>query len=599
MLRLSISRLLLAVLLCAAVFLVQSAVARSTLQKAAGDFVTVQGNQLIYKGKPVKLKGLNFYPKDQPWDQMWKRWRGEDARQDLSRARELGVNVLRILVPFQPDTGWTSKTTGEVTPRYLDQLHQVVQMAGELDMKVMIALFDFYDPEEDNWQPGSKAEERQLIYLRTIINAFRDDDRVMAWDLHNEPDNYATWRDEKNPKRVIEWMARMAAEIRRLDPNHLVTVGMAQFDHLFVADNTGSPYLEEPNRGLTPADLSDFLSFHSYNAGNMDWQLHYIKTRSPKPIVLQETGWPSGPPCQTPDYNEERQVALYSIMAEKAHKFDISGVLWWQLWDHPLSSGRETHEEFFGLLRRNGTWKPVMSLFRDGWPGPQAVVGAPPLPSLTRSAYALTNAPIPTPGPTDPNYVPPLWFPETGHSLHAPFREYWRRFGGLEVFGYPLTEQRKEGQYWVQYFERVRMEHHDQAFKQFPDWENMERTVRLRHMIKLTRLGVDRVNKNTGGKGYPKADPLKLPPGATLFPETGHSISGRMAEYWRTHEGITNFGYPLSEEVVEISETDGKPYTVQYFERTRIELHPEHAGTPYEVLLGQMGRELLASKGCK
>jgi hypothetical protein len=597
--RSNLFQLLFAALAYAAIILVPSAFAQPPTQKAPGNFVTVQGDQLIYKGQPIKLKGLNFYPKDQPWDQMWKRWRGEDTRRDLLRARELGVNVLRIMVPFEPDTGWTSKETGQVTPRYLSQLQQMVQMAGELELKVMIVLFDFYDPAEDNWQPGGKAEERHFLYLRTIVNTFKDDDRVMAWDLHNEPDQYVTWREEKDPKRIIEWMARMAAEIRRLDPNHLLTVGMSQFDHLFVADSTGSPYLEEPNRGLTPSDLSDFLSFHSYNAGNMDWQIHYIQTRSPKPIVLQETGWPSGPPCQTPDYSEERQVGLYRIMLEKAHKFDIAGMLWWQLWDLPWPGGRETHEEYFGLLRRDGSWKPVMTLFRDGWPGANAPVGAPPLPSLTTSSYALTNAPTPTPGPTDPTYVPPLWFPETGHSVQGPFRDYWRRFGGLEVFGYPLTEQRREGEYWVQYFERVRMEHHDQAFKEFPDWDNMDKATRLRYMIKLTRLGAERVEKDTNKAGYPKADPTKLAADATYFPETGYSISGRIAEYWRARDGIINFGYPLSEEMVEISKTDGKPYRVQYFERTRIELHPEHAGTPYEVLLGQMGRELLASKGCK
>ena len=33
-------------------------------------------------------------------------------------------------------------------------------------------------------------------------------------------------------------------------------------------------------------------------------------------------------------------------------------------------------------------------------------------------------------------------------------------------------------------------------------------------------------------------------------------------------------------------------FRVQYFERARFEYHPENAGTPYEVLLGQFGRAL-------
>jgi hypothetical protein len=38
---------------------------------------------------------------------------------------------------------------------------------------------------------------------------------------------------------------------------------------------------------------------------------------------------------------------------------------------------------------------------------------------------------------------------------------------------------------------------------------------------------------------------------------------------------------------------------VQYFERGRLEYHPENAGSPYEVLLGQLGTEMLATRGCR
>jgi len=33
---------------------------------------------------------------------------------------------------------------------------------------------------------------------------------------------------------------------------------------------------------------------------------------------------------------------------------------------------------------------------------------------------------------------------------------------------------------------------------------------------------------------------------------------------------------------------------VQYFERARFEYHPEHVA-PYDILLGQFGRQILAS----
>ena len=62
-----------------------------------------------------------------------------------------------------------------------------------------------------------------------------------------------------------------------------------------------------------------------------------------------------------------------------------------------------------------------------------------------------------------------------------------------------------------------------------------------------------------------------------------------MESYWQRYGGLLQFGYPISGWVDEKSPTDGKVYTVQYFERARFELHPEKAGTPYEVMLSQLG----------
>lgn len=56
------------------------------------------------------------------------------------------------------------------------------------------------------------------------------------------------------------------------------------------------------------------------------------------------------------------------------------------------------------------------------------------------------------------------FFAETSHSLCPPFLAYWEQNGGLERFGYPITEPFEETtEGWtgtVQYFERRRMEHH-------------------------------------------------------------------------------------------------------------------------------------------
>jgi hypothetical protein len=59
-----------------------------------------------------------------------------------------------------------------------------------------------------------------------------------------------------------------------------------------------------------------------------------------------------------------------------------------------------------------------------------------------------------------------VYYPQTGHNLGGMFRYYWEQYGGLFVYGYPITEEiaeksRIDGKvYTVQYFERARFEFH-------------------------------------------------------------------------------------------------------------------------------------------
>src|SRR5688572_20986245 len=83
--------------------------------------------------------------------------------------------------------------------------------------------------------------------------------------------------------------------------------------------------------------------------------------------------------------------------------------------------------------------------------------------------------------------------------------------------------------------------------------------------------------------------------GSRLFPETGKTVRGRFLEYWNSNGGLPQQGLPLSEEFTERSDTDGKLYTVQYFERAVFEAHPELA-RPYDVLLSLLGNFYFAQK---
>jgi hypothetical protein len=64
------------------------------------------------------------------------------------------------------------------------------------------------------------------------------------------------------------------------------------------------------------------------------------------------------------------------------------------------------------------------------------------------------------------------YFKETNHTLRGIFAQYWTQYGGLPVFGYPLTEEHEERNangriYRVQYFERNRFEYHPENSGRF------------------------------------------------------------------------------------------------------------------------------------
>lgn len=85
-----------------------------------------------------------------------------------------------------------------------------------------------------------------------------------------------------------------------------------------------------------------------------------------------------------------------------------------------------------------------------------------------------------------------------------------------------------------------------------------------------------------------------MPPGCAVFPATGYALCEPFLSYWRTNGGLERFGYPITYAYPEVVE--GRVYTVQYFERRRMEIHPEFAGTPYEILLGLLGSEIAAQR---
>jgi hypothetical protein len=168
-------------------------------------------------------------------------------------------------------------------------------------------------------------------------------------------------------------------------------------------------------------------------------------------------------------------------------------------------------------------------------------------------------------------------FPETNQCIGGVIRQYWERNGGLPVFGFPITalavETNADGFTGpTQWFERDRLEDHGGT-------------------VMAGRLGAQKLAaEGRPWEGLPKVSSAGQD--CLFFAVTGHSLCPPFRAYWERNGGLARFGYPISEPGVERNAA-GFSGTTQWFERRRMEAHPENR-PPFNILLGLLGSEVRA-----
>jgi hypothetical protein len=163
-----------------------------------------------------------------------------------------------------------------------------------------------------------------------------------------------------------------------------------------------------------------------------------------------------------------------------------------------------------------------------------------------------------------------VYFTQTGHSLSHAFLDFYRQYGDVSVFGYPISEEIRETSsgLTVQYFERFVLEWH----------ANDAGGPRVEPRALGTQLAGDQ-ESNSAFKPVERSSDTDV----VFFPSTGHMLSHGFLAFWQTHGRLEVLGSPISEEMRENAQT------VQYFQNTKLEWHPEYTGTPYEVQPARLG----------
>jgi hypothetical protein len=218
------------------------------------------------------------------------------------------------------------------------------------------------------------------------------------------------------------------------------------------------------------------------------------------------------------------------------------------------------------------------------YPGPGAIDATNVTEHVPGGPSAMCMAPVASPG----QGAGSVYFKETGHYLSHGFKSYWDKYGGLAIFGYPISEEMTENGATVQYFERARFEWRPGSWPE-------------RFDVELGLLG-DWVAGQRSLLGTAAFQPVSPPSGSgqwgsdngwaksIFFSQTGHNLGGGFKAYWEKYGGLAIFGYPISEEFQE------NGLTVQYFERQRFEWHPGAWPERFDVELGLLGSEYLKAK---
>ena len=235
--------------------------------------------------------GFNYIPANAiSYTEMWMPYcfDAELIAKELDLAKGVGFNCLRVVLPF---VVWEHDPAA-----FKKRLNTFVNICDKRGLKVMFTLFDdcaFGESEKlkdpwygkqpevlkgwyaNGWTPSPghsmvrnpKTWPRLEKYVKDIIATFKDDPRVWAWDLYNEPTNGGLGNTS------LPLVAKVFAWARAIAPSGPLTV--AQWNG---------------NKELNAIvyEHSDIITFHNYgNAEKVADNIKSLKSHG-RPIINTE-----------------------------------------------------------------------------------------------------------------------------------------------------------------------------------------------------------------------------------------------------------------------------------------------------------------------
>jgi tetratricopeptide (TPR) repeat protein len=306
-------------------------------------FIKAEADQLRLNGEPFKVKGVNYYPRQAPWQRFLQEADPIQMTEELDVIKEAGLNTIRVFLWYEPLFTCQPEDAIPNEDAFV-LLDTLFELANARDLKVIMTLNDLPDlvfrPLYTDWA----HYDAQTIY---VVRRYRNEPNLLAWDLRNEGDlDYGAQPGREadfSRTEVLDWLAHLSELVREHDPYHLLTAGW-----------WGDPTATEP--------YVDILSFHHWtSAAALQKRIADYQPRTDKPLMLQEVGYHSWAESPDEPRGEAKQAETLAEVIDVVEKENLSGWVIWTAFDFVPASGQPlNNEHFFGLWRTDLSPKPVV-----------------------------------------------------------------------------------------------------------------------------------------------------------------------------------------------------------------------------------------------
>jgi len=357
--------------------------------------------------------GVNYWPRRSAMA-MWRRFDPGEIAEDFARIAGLGLDTVRFFLRWddfqpRPDT---------MDADMLERLESVVDLASEAGLRTMPTLFCGH-MSGVNWLPAWSLDphaphgrfrtiagetefplgigdmyagpllDAQMFFARAVGERLRSHPGIVAWDLGNE---FSNLREPASEYVAADWSRRLTRALK--EASSLPTTAGTHGEDLTRDRNLRFGPLCAP---FAFATMHGYSVYSGFAKNRLDDEVVPFLARltaafSYKPVLFSEFGNPTCPPGKLSPYErvalpdeppnrtispgdplfatyaclrEGENAAYATNVLERLHADGRLGAYWWCWADYDEALAgeppfdRAPHEMSFGIIRNDGTEKPV------------------------------------------------------------------------------------------------------------------------------------------------------------------------------------------------------------------------------------------------